>query len=59
MSNTPKTFEGKLNESTLRTRGDNDPSAVLAPSGGDVAAEVAGVLDYVLKKNKHYFLILI
>ena len=54
MSNTPKTFEGKLNESTLRTRGDNDPSAVLAPSGGDVAAEVAGVLDYVLKKNKHY-----
>ena len=54
MSNTPKTFEGKLNESTLRTRGDNDPSTVLAPSGGDVAAEVAGVLDYVLKKNKHY-----
>ena len=54
MSNTPKTFENKLNESTLRTRGNDDPSAVLAPSGGAVADEVAGVLDYVLKKNKHY-----
>jgi hypothetical protein len=54
MSNTPKTFENKLNESTLRTKGNDDPSAVLAPSGGEVAAEVAGVLDYVLKKNKHY-----
>lgn len=53
MSNTPKTFEGKT-DSTLRTRGDNDPSDVLAPSGGEVADEVAGVLDYVLKKNKHY-----
>lgn len=53
MSNTPKTFEGKT-DSTLRTRGDNDPSDVLAPSGGEVADEAAGVLDYVLKKNKHY-----
>lgn len=54
MSNTPKTFENKPNEFTLRTKSTDDPSDVLAPSGGEVAEEVAGVLDYILKKNKYY-----